>query len=94
MQSHPKENADVSKRRRNAALLAGAMGSEVSWAELPIKRKVGVTVAMLGIMALPFAFIFGWIWALFGGLAVAIGAWLTYRGVEVKDKSPWPPVSG
>jgi hypothetical protein len=36
----------------------------------------------------------GWIWALCGGAAIAVGSYLTYSGVELKDKSPWPPYSG
>jgi len=91
MQTHSEESADVERKRHNAGLVASALGGEVSWSQLSLKRKVGVTVAMLGFIALPLAFVQGWIWALSGGLAIVIGAWLTYTGIELKDKSPWPP---
>lgn len=91
MQTHPEESADVARKRRNAGLIASALGGETSWSQLPLKRKVGVIVAMLGFIALPLAFVQGWICALVGGLAIVIGVWLTYTGIELKDKSPWPP---
>lgn len=91
MQSAPDDISDVARKRRNARLLAAVLGHEVAWPELPAKRKVGVILVMLGVIALPISLVLDWIWALWGGLAIAIGSYLTYSGVELKDKSPWPP---
>ena len=94
MQPAPEEHAEISRKRLTARLLAAALNNCISWSELPLKRKVGVVLGMLGVIALPFSFVQGWIWALCGGLAIVVGSILTYYGVELKDKSPWPPYSG
>jgi hypothetical protein len=91
MQPHPENNSNGARKRRNARLLESALGDGVTWVELPAKRKVGVIMAMLGIIALPISLVQGWIWALSGILAIAVGWALTYSGVKLKDNSPWPP---
>jgi hypothetical protein len=91
MQPASDDTSDVARKRRTAGLLAAALGNEVTWSELPAKRRIGVILAMLGVIALPISFVLGWIWALCGALAIAIGGYLTYSGVELKDKAPWPP---
>ena len=94
MQPAPDDTSDLARKHRNAGLLSSALSGEVTWSALPAKRKVGVILAMLGVITLPLSMVLGWIWALCGGAAIAIGSYLTYSGVELKDKSPWPPYSG
>lgn len=85
------EKTNLTRKNHSARLLAGALGDEGTWVELPIRRKTGIIVVMLGLFALPFSFILSWVWAISAIIVIAVGCGLTYSGVKLKDNSPWPP---
>ena len=73
MQPNSENNLDGARKDRNARLLASALGNDVTWSELPAKRKAGVLLAMSGVVALPLSLVCGWIWALSAIFAIVVG---------------------
>lgn len=91
----PSERIDAGeRRRRNARLLARALGDGRVWSELPAKRKLGMVLFILGTIALPFSFLpiepGGWFWGVSGLLAMIVGGALAFSGVD-NPGPPWPP---
>jgi hypothetical protein len=86
-------------KRRNAHSFAQALGQGRPWSGLPVKRRIGIVLFILGTIALPFAFVSiepgGWFWGLGGLFVMIVGGALGCSGVDLERSGPpWPPYSG
>jgi len=91
----PGDDNEVGERtQRNVRILARALEGRGIWSDLPLKRKTGVVLFVLGVIALSLSLLpldpGSWFWGLFGLLAIVVGGALAYSGVR-DPSSPWPP---